>query len=408
MLAVFSFVLPLLPASTRGESSKEAVPIRIIVVASQQEAERILDRLRKGADFAQLAKENSIHTTAVDGGYIGQLQPAALRDELRKAVSGLRAGSFSGRVKMPEGYAILQVLEKPPGTGSGGVNPAGILPLAAQGTVRYSADISGYGEAFLARRTQLRTIPGWEQDLHAACEARLKGVPGAMDKIQQLMQQEGVSVQRMIFLRYSLGQLFASEGEMDQTIREWEAAYRSALTNHEPIAQQLQVALGTAYLHRASLGSPSAENGMDRSHIFPGMPGALHPRLSDVQKAVEYLLLALRQDPSSVEVKWLVNVAYMTAGTYPDKVPPEFLIPPEKWSSKQNIGRFVDVAPSAGINIATTAGGLIADDFDNDGLVDIVVSQIDDCAPLHFFITKETGRSAIEPERRGWAINSAG
>ena len=56
--------------------------------------------------FAQLAKEKSIHRTASDGGYLGEIQPALLRSELRNALVGARPGSFTGVVNLPEGYAI--------------------------------------------------------------------------------------------------------------------------------------------------------------------------------------------------------------------------------------------------------------------------------------------------------------
>ena len=43
-------------------------------------------------------------------------------------------------------------------------------------------------------------------------------------------------------------------------------------------------------------------------------------------------------------MRWLLNVAYMTLGEYPDQVPPEHLIPLESFKSEFDIRRFTDLA----------------------------------------------------------------
>lgn len=361
----------------------------------------IVEQLKNGADFAQIAKDKSINSAAADGGYIGEIDPTSLRAELRNAIAGARPGSFTGAMRTPEGYAIVQVLDKPPSKDGNDVDPINVLPFAARGTVRFTSDVSGYGESLLARQSYLRMIPGWEQDLHAGCEAALKGVPLAIERVREMIAEPGAQAEDKTLQLYTLGQLLASDGNMSEAIRQWELAYSSAVANQLPVTRRLQVVLGTAYLHRASWGEQSAENGIDRSHIFPSMPGALHPNMADLHKAIEYFLDVLHQEPSNQEVRWMLNVAYMTAGTYPDKVPPEFLISPDKFASKEDLGRFVDVAPAAGINIPTMAGGIIVDDFDNDGLLDIVVSQIDDCAPLHFFHNNGNGTFVDRSKQAG-------
>jgi hypothetical protein len=84
-------------------------------------------------------------------------------------------------------------------------------------------------------------------------------------------------------------------------------------------------------------------------------------------------------------VKWLLNVAYMTVGKYPANVPPKYLLPALLFESKEDVGRFLDVAPEAGLNLFEMAGGLIVEDFENNGLFDVATSSFDMCAPMHFF-----------------------
>src|SRR4029077_20026765 len=74
-------------------------------------------------------------------------------------------------------------------------------------------------------------------------------------------------------------------------------------------------------------------------------------------------------------MRWLLNIAYMTLGEYPQKVPVDHLIPPAAYSSKLDPGRFVNVAPLAGLDSRgpNMLGGSVFDDFTGDGRPDILV-----------------------------------
>src|ERR1700691_1041177 len=85
------------------------VPVRIIVVETQDKAEHVLGELKAGADFATVAKAESADPTAAEGGLLGMLSPDGLRTELRSAMQGLQPGQFSGVVSIPTGYAILKI-----------------------------------------------------------------------------------------------------------------------------------------------------------------------------------------------------------------------------------------------------------------------------------------------------------
>jgi hypothetical protein len=65
----------------------------------------------------------------------------------------------------------------------------------------------------------------------------------------------------------------------------------------------------------------------------------------------------------------------MTVGEYPDKVPARWLVPPERLASEYDIKRFPDVAANVGLNVDSLAGGVVMDDFDHDGLLDVMVSS---------------------------------
>jgi hypothetical protein len=83
--------------------------------------------------------------------------------------------------------------------------------------------------------------------------------------------------------------------------------------------------------------------------------------------------------------RWLLNIAYMTVGEYPDKVPPQHVIPPKAFESEEDIPPFRNIARELGLDAFSISGSAIGDDFDGDGNLDLVVSQADPRGQLRFY-----------------------
>jgi tetratricopeptide (TPR) repeat protein len=75
--------------------------------------------------------------------------------------------------------------------------------------------------------------------------------------------------------------------------------------------------------------------------------------------------------------RWLLNIAYMTLGKYPDDVPEQFLVDPSFFEPELDFPRFVNVYPKLGLDTFNMCGGAIVDDFDDDGDLDIVTCSWD-------------------------------
>ena len=58
------------------------------------------------------------------------------------------------------------------------------------------------------------------------------------------------------------------------------------------------------------------------SCIFPLASEAVHQRPSGWREAIRHFRAYLDTRPEDVGVRWLLNIAHMTLGEYPDKVPP--------------------------------------------------------------------------------------
>ena len=135
----------------------------------------------------------------------------------------------------------------------------------------------------------------------------------------------------------------------------------------------LDLLLGTAYM-RLGEQVNCLEGHTTASCLFPIGPDGVHADPHGSRMALGHFAAVLEQNPGDLTARWLLNVAYMTLGEYPDQVPPQWLIAPSLFASEHDIGHFPDIAPFLGLDLVSLAGGSIMDDFDNDGFLDLMIS----------------------------------
>jgi tetratricopeptide (TPR) repeat protein len=373
-------------APQAGQST-DSLTLRIIVANSADEAARLMDRVRKGEDLAALARSESLDPSAADGGLLGRIQLSTLRPELRTALRGVGPGQLTAIVQVPTGFAFLRVEQDSYSTAR---PPAGLAGgLAATGSVKYVVDVGGLSEA----EAVLRDFPkpaSWNQDPRAICQARMDSLAGARQPFDDFFSPRMESIRKtrppfeLMQAHLGLAQLLAYEGAMERAVAQYQEAYQVARTGVAAAVTTVEEMLGLAHLHKAEM-----DNGAYRSPgelcLIPPRPGQSFSKTGDAEKAIEHFLNYLQQKPDELEVRWLLNLAYMTLGQYPDKVPPRYLIPPAAFASADDIGRFTDVAPQAGLNVFATAGGVIVDDLAGNGRLDVVTSNFYSCGPVHYF-----------------------
>ena len=364
-----------LPAQTPAPNE---LPLGIIVTASEVEALQVLSRLRQGDDFAALARARSIDPSANDGGYLGQLDPSQLRAELRAGLNGVAAGQQSGVIKIPEGYAVLRVFAAPKGNDRTLASPVARQAISSAGAVRLTYDYAGFASALRAF-DRVEKPEGWSNDLRAACETRTAAIPAVMTQLTAMLSRPA-SPAVVRDLNTLLGDLNSYSGNFEAAIDYWQAAYKVAEQNSPERLAQIEESIGVVYLQRAGLA-------LFQDFIFPRtLNTKLTPaQKSDLHDAAAYFIRYLNRVPDDGEVRWLLNLTYMLSGQYPAAVPKEYLIRPATFASAEDVVRFRDVAAAAGLHRNGQAGGLIVDDFDNDGLLDVVTSSVNDCVPMAFF-----------------------
>ena len=77
--------------------------------AAKESADRLMEQLRAGADFAKLARDFSQSTTAANGGLVGWVRPDQVDDELASALAGMKPGQVSGPIRAAGGYYLVQL-----------------------------------------------------------------------------------------------------------------------------------------------------------------------------------------------------------------------------------------------------------------------------------------------------------
>jgi hypothetical protein len=167
-------------------------------------------------------------------------------------------------------------------------------------------------------------------------------------------------------------------GKPDEALSQTDAMERFMGDNHLPVDDQLQYTLlsfkALCHLRSGELENCCANHNAD-SCLFPIQGMGVHSVQRGSRAAIGVLSNILTKYPSDLKARWLLNIAYMTLGEYPAKVPPNFLLDPSLFESGYDIKRFPDVASNVGLNINGLAGGVVLEDFDNNGFLDVMVSS---------------------------------
>jgi peptidyl-prolyl cis-trans isomerase C len=121
-------------------AGEKEVHARHILVDTEDEAKAILAELKKGGDFAAIAKQKSKDPGAANGGDLGYFTQDQMVPEFARAAFKLESGQLSDPVKTQFGWHIIKVEEKRD------------RPIPEFDKVRDQL------ETFLARRTQADLI----------------------------------------------------------------------------------------------------------------------------------------------------------------------------------------------------------------------------------------------------------
>lgn len=189
------------------------------------------------------------------------------------------------------------------------------------------------------------------------------------------------------FCKYLKANVLLEIGQEEEAI----ALLESLVGNINPYqAEKVNKDLALAYL-RLGERSNCITNHASASCLLPIRGLGVHQNRSGSERAIALYEKILRHNPDDLESRWLLNIAYMTLGEYPAKVPAEFILPNMEGDTTYKINAFEDIAADLKLDMNTRAGGSIAEDFNNDGYLDIITCGwgLDDS--ILYFINKTDG-----------------
>ncbi len=91
---------------------QEEIKARHILVATEEEAQAVIDALDAGGDFEALAKEHSTGPSGADGGDLGYFTTGTMVEEFNDAAFALQAGEISAPVKTKFGWHVIKVEDR--------------------------------------------------------------------------------------------------------------------------------------------------------------------------------------------------------------------------------------------------------------------------------------------------------
>ena len=81
---------------------------------ARQKAERILKDLKKGKDFAVIARDDSDGPTRTNGGDLGYIKKGQLEKQFESVIFDLKTGEISGIIETDYGFHMFKVMDRKP------------------------------------------------------------------------------------------------------------------------------------------------------------------------------------------------------------------------------------------------------------------------------------------------------
>lgn len=154
--------------------------------------------------------------------------------------------------------------------------------------------------------------------------------------------------------------------------------------------QTVTKTLALAYL-RLGERNNCINNHTAESCVFPIQGSGIHKDKSSSEQAILLYEKILKENPGDYESRWLLNIACMTTGGYPAKVPDAYFLKMDNEPADTSVKPFKDVAMNLGLAVRKMGGGVIIDDFNNDNYPDVITSSTNLKEHMHYFRNNRNG-----------------
>jgi len=187
-------------------------------------------------------------------------------------------------------------------------------------------------------------------------------LPHSLDKLSEILAFRSVTLLKM--------------GQEKDAAAGLEALLQTRVDKNDKISMMIKTNLALTYL-RLGERNNCVNNHSSGSCIFPIRGKGIYTDPYASRKSIFLYEDLMQKDSNDLASRWLLNIAYMTIGEYPGKVPSRWLIPGlDTDTSSYKIKAFQDMATDLLLTgPREMAGGSIVDDFNNDGYLDIITSS---------------------------------
>lgn len=195
-----------------------------------------------------------------------------------------------------------------------------------------------------------------------------------------------------MFYGYELLQAGQSE-EAIRTLEGLLAKLNQMGVNQPTVFYQIKRLLALSYARLGEQNNCIARLN-DETCIFPIQGKGIYTLKSSAQEAIRLYEEMLSQKPDDYETIWMLNIAYMTIGEYPEKVPAQWKLPPSAFKSDLELPALKNLSDKLKLNTVALSGGVCVEDFNNDGLLDLFASSWGINDQIRYFVNNGDGSFA--------------
>jgi hypothetical protein len=205
-------------------------------------------------------------------------------------------------------------------------------------------------------------------------------------------------------LRYSYAYELLYAGETRAAIEQLTTLIKNQRLSVRRMSQRTKPIFDLLALSYLRLGEQ--ENCVDdyagQSCILPIRGAGLHTKTEGSENAASLYRQIAHRNRRDLTSRWLLNVAHMTLGDYPEGITnPRFLIPGIEPEEGAEIKTFDNVAARLGVDHRKIAGGTSVADFNGDGFLDILATSYGMDHEMRLYLSDGEGGFVDRTEEAG-------
>ena len=197
---------------------------------------------------------------------------------------------------------------------------------------------------------------------------------------------------QMVLAKFLYGEELLYAGQTEAAIVEFTEVISAVGDALNQNTKELYELLALSYL-RLGEQENCIKNHNAESCIIPIKGNGVYKMKLGLDNAIAIYKRLLKAFPNDLQTRWLMNIAYMNLGKYPNGVPSEYLIPERIFKGKGKIS-FKDIAIPLGLDVQGVSGSVCMDDFNGDGNLDLFMTSYGLADPVRYFENKGDGTFA--------------